>query len=117
VRCRWTSGSPIVSKQDADAQPVIWVALNSSRYSPLDLTTMAERQIKPRFQGVPGVSSITIGGEKRYRHAVVAGFRTHGGAPRDGARRATRADVSRTSNCPAAGWRTSTGEMTILTRG
>jgi len=50
---------PIVSKQDADAQPIIWIALNSERYSPLELTTIAERQIKPRFQGVPGVSSVT----------------------------------------------------------
>ena len=57
---------PIVAKQDSDAQPIIWVAVNSDRYSPLELTTLAERQIKPRFQGVPGVSSITIGGEKRF---------------------------------------------------
>ena len=57
---------PIVSKQDSDAQPIIWIALNSDRYSPLELTTLAERQIKPRFQGVAGVSSITVGGEKRF---------------------------------------------------
>ena len=57
---------PIVAKQDSDAQPIIWISLNSDRYTPLELTTLAERQIKPRFQGVPGVSSITIGGEKRY---------------------------------------------------
>ena len=30
------------------------------------LTTLAERQIKPRLQGVPGVSSVIIGGEKRF---------------------------------------------------
>jgi multidrug efflux pump len=57
---------PIVAKQDSDAQPIIWSTLNSDRYTPLELTTIAERQIKPRFQGVPGVSSITIGGEKRF---------------------------------------------------
>jgi multidrug efflux pump len=57
---------PIVSKQDSDAQPVLWTALNSDRYTPQELTTIAERQIKPRFQGVPGVSSVTIGGEKRF---------------------------------------------------
>jgi hydrophobe/amphiphile efflux-1 (HAE1) family protein len=57
---------PIVSKQDSDAQPVLWTALNSDRYTPQELTTLAERQIKPRFQGVPGVSSVTIGGEKRF---------------------------------------------------
>ncbi len=57
---------PIVAKQDSDAQPIIWIALNSDRYSPLELTTLAEHQIKPRLQGIDGVSSITIGGEKRY---------------------------------------------------
>jgi len=57
---------PIVAKQDSDAQPIIWIALNSDRYSPLELTTLAERQLKPRFQGIDGVSSITIGGEKRF---------------------------------------------------
>src|SRR5438132_3941581 len=29
---------PIVAKQDADAQPIIWATLNSDRYSPLELT-------------------------------------------------------------------------------
>ncbi|MSU35597.1 MAG: efflux RND transporter permease subunit [Pedosphaera sp.] len=57
---------PVISKQDADAQPILWLALNSERYSPLELTQLAERQLKPRFQGISGVSSITIGGEKRY---------------------------------------------------
>lgn len=44
----------------------MWLALSSDRYSPLELTTIAERQIKNRFQTVPGVSSIIIGGEKRF---------------------------------------------------
>ena len=57
---------PIIAKQDSDAQPIIWSALNSDRYSTRELTTLAERQIKPRLQGVPGVSSIMIGGEKRF---------------------------------------------------
>src|SRR5437879_6898050 len=57
---------PIIAKQDSDAQPIIWSALNSDRYSTLELTTLAERQIKPRLQGVPGVSSVIIGGEKRF---------------------------------------------------
>ncbi len=57
---------PVVAKQDADAQAIIWTALNSDRLSTLELTTLAERQIKPRMQGVAGVSSVIIGGEKRY---------------------------------------------------
>lgn len=57
---------PIVAKQDADANAVIWIGLNSDRYSPLELTTLAEKQIKNRFQTVRGVSSVIIGGEQRF---------------------------------------------------
>jgi multidrug efflux pump len=57
---------PIIAKADSDAQPIIWVGLNSDRYSTLELTTVAERQIKNRLQTIPGVSSVVIGGEKRF---------------------------------------------------
>ncbi|MDX1952969.1 MAG: efflux RND transporter permease subunit [Verrucomicrobiota bacterium] len=61
-----TIDEPIVAKQDADANPVIWVGVNSDRYSALELTTLAEKQIKNRFQTVRGVSSVIIGGEQRF---------------------------------------------------
>jgi multidrug efflux pump len=57
---------PIVAKQEADAQAIIWISLNSARYTPLELTMLVEKQIKNRLQTVPGVSSIIIGGEKRF---------------------------------------------------
>jgi multidrug efflux pump len=57
---------PVVSKQDADARPMMWITLNSERYSPFELTTMAEKQIKNRLQTIRGVSSIRIGGEQRF---------------------------------------------------
>jgi hydrophobe/amphiphile efflux-1 (HAE1) family protein len=57
---------PIIAKQDADAFAVMWIGVNSERFSPLELTTLAERQIKNRLQTVKGVSSIIIGGEKRF---------------------------------------------------
>ena len=57
---------PIVSKQDADARPIIWIGMFSDRYSPLQMTTLAERQIKNRLQTIRGVSSVMIGGEQRY---------------------------------------------------
>jgi hydrophobe/amphiphile efflux-1 (HAE1) family protein len=57
---------PIVAKQDADAQPSIWIALYSDRYSTLELTTLAETVFKDRLQTVPGVSSIFLGGAKRF---------------------------------------------------
>jgi hydrophobe/amphiphile efflux-1 (HAE1) family protein len=56
---------PIVAKQDADAQEVMWVALSSPTRSTLDLTNLAERQIKDRLQVLSGVGGINFGGEKR----------------------------------------------------
>jgi multidrug efflux pump len=57
---------PIIAKQDADARPIIWIGMFSDRYTPLQLTTLAERQIKNRLQTVRGVSSVMIGGEQRF---------------------------------------------------
>ncbi|MBI3875976.1 MAG: efflux RND transporter permease subunit, partial [Verrucomicrobia bacterium] len=57
---------PIVAKQEADAQAVIWIGINSDRFTPLELTTLAEKQIKNRLQTVKGVSAIIIGGEQRF---------------------------------------------------
>jgi multidrug efflux pump len=57
---------PVVAKQDADARPMLWIGMNSDRLTPLEMTTLAEKQIKNRLQTVPGVSSIFIGGEQRF---------------------------------------------------
>ena len=61
-----TIKEPIVAKQDADASPIIWVGVNSDRFTPLELTQLAEKQMKNRLQTVRGVSGVIIGGEKRY---------------------------------------------------
>ena len=107
---------PIVSKQDSDAQPILWISLNSERYSPLEMTTLAERQIKPRLQGVAGVSSITIGGEKRYA------MRLWLDSARMAARKVTVLDVQqalRQQNIELPSGRVENldREMTIQTRG
>src|SRR5213596_845661 len=57
---------PIIAKQDADAFPIIWLGLNSARYSPLELTRLAETQIKNRLQTIKGVSGVWIAGEQRF---------------------------------------------------
>lgn len=57
---------PVVAKQDANAQPVMWVAMFSDRYSTLELTSFGENIIKDRLQTVPGVSSVLFGGAKRF---------------------------------------------------
>lgn len=57
---------PIIAKQEADAQPIMWIALHSDRYDTLELSRIAERQLKDVLQTTPGVSQIVIGGEKRF---------------------------------------------------
>lgn len=57
---------PIVAKQDADASPVIWIGVASDRFTPIELTDLAEKQMKNRLQTIGGVSSIFIGGEQRF---------------------------------------------------
>jgi multidrug efflux pump len=57
---------PIVAKQEADARPVIWIAMNSERHTTLELSMLAENRLKDRLQTVRGVSSVVLGGEKRF---------------------------------------------------
>ena len=56
---------PLVVKQDANAEEVMWIALYSDRFSTLELTEIAERQFKDRLQTIPGVGGVNLGGEKR----------------------------------------------------
>ncbi|MCF7669479.1 MAG: efflux RND transporter permease subunit, partial [Verrucomicrobia bacterium] len=57
---------PIIAKQEADAQPVMWIALNSEVLDETELSDLAENTIKDRLQVVEGVSSVFIGGQQRY---------------------------------------------------
>jgi len=57
---------PIVSKADADSNPIFFMNVKSDKRSMLDLNDIVERQVKERLQTIPGVSSIQIWGEKRY---------------------------------------------------
>lgn len=57
---------PIISKRDTRGDVVLWLALSGEGYDPMRLTDIAENQIKDRLSKLPGVSEITIGGERRY---------------------------------------------------
>lgn len=56
---------PIVSKQDADAQPIMWFALSGEEHDQIYISTVAESQIRDRLSKLPGVSSVLLGGERR----------------------------------------------------
>ena len=61
---------PVISKVDANAQAIVWLALSSDRHSGLELTDVADRILKERIQRLPGVGSVIIGGERRYAMRV-----------------------------------------------
>ncbi len=61
---------PIVSKEEADAQPIIYMAFSSDRHDPLEVTDVADRLVKDRVQTIAGVANVMIFGERRYSMRV-----------------------------------------------
>lgn len=57
---------PVVSKADADSEPIITMTAQSSKRDQLALSDYAENVISKRIQTIPGVSSVQIWGQKRY---------------------------------------------------
>ncbi len=57
---------PIVSKADADAQPILMVAIQSDKRSLLELSEIADLTVKEQLQTIKDVSGVSIWGEKRY---------------------------------------------------
>ncbi|MGD2141546.1 MAG: efflux RND transporter permease subunit, partial [Burkholderiales bacterium] len=57
---------PVVNKIEADAWPVMWIALMSDRHTPMELTDYADRYLTDPLKTVPGVATVIIGGERRY---------------------------------------------------
>lgn len=63
---------PVVQKFDLEAQPIMWIGLNSSWMDPVLLSDFADRVLKERLQVLPGVGRILIGGEQRFAVRVDA---------------------------------------------
>jgi multidrug efflux pump len=61
---------PVIAKQEADAFPIIFLALTSKTYGLMELSDIADRQIKPRLQTIRGVSGAPIYGERRFAMRV-----------------------------------------------
>ncbi|MCA0241263.1 MAG: efflux RND transporter permease subunit [Proteobacteria bacterium] len=57
---------PVIAKVEADATPTIWLAYTSDSLSPLELTDLVNRVVKPRLQTIPGVADIQIGGDRKF---------------------------------------------------
>jgi multidrug efflux pump len=57
---------PTVSKADADASPIMMIAVKSPKRTLLELSEIADLTFKEQLQTISGVSAVMIWGEKRY---------------------------------------------------
>lgn len=56
---------PVIAKADSDAQPVMWVRVQSNTRDMLSLSDFTDKEIKDYFQNIPGVSKVIFGGERK----------------------------------------------------
>lgn len=57
---------PVVAKADADANPILFLTVESNKRSLLELSEIAELTLKEQLQTISGVSAINIFGQKRW---------------------------------------------------
>jgi multidrug efflux pump len=56
---------PIVSRSDADARPIMWIALAGANRTQIEISTIAERDVRDRLSKLPGVANVLLAGERR----------------------------------------------------
>ncbi len=68
VRQRLPQGidEPVIAKVEADAFPVIFLAMSSDTHSALQLSEFANQLVKPVLQTAPGASDVLIFGERKF---------------------------------------------------
>ncbi|MEP7194898.1 MAG: efflux RND transporter permease subunit [Saprospiraceae bacterium] len=57
---------PVVNKADASSDPILSMTIKSDTKNNLELTEFANNNLVEKFQTIPGVSGVTIWGEKKY---------------------------------------------------
>ena len=57
---------PVIAKVEADASPVIWLALSSDTHDALQLSDLANRVVKPVLQTASGAADVRVYGERRF---------------------------------------------------
>ena len=68
VRQRLPQGidEPVIAKVEADAFPVVFLAMSSDTHSSLQLSEMANQLVKPVLQTAPGAADVTVFGERKF---------------------------------------------------
>src|SRR6218665_838889 len=57
---------PVVTKADANSDPILSMTVQSEIRNPLEITEYAYNNLVERIQTIPGVSTVSIWGEKKY---------------------------------------------------
>jgi multidrug efflux pump len=71
---------PTIAKVEADAQPIIFMIVKSTKMDALALTDFVDRFVIDRFKNLNGVADVSLNGERRYAmrvwldHAKLAGL-------------------------------------------
>jgi multidrug efflux pump len=71
---------PTIAKVEADAQPIIFLIVKSTKMDALALTDFVDRFVIDRFKNLNGVADVSLNGERRYAmriwidHAKLAGL-------------------------------------------
>lgn len=55
---------PVVRKVDSDEQPIMYLAVASTRHTPVEVSEIADRYVVDRLQNLPGVAEVRILGER-----------------------------------------------------
>jgi multidrug efflux pump len=61
---------PTISKVEADAQPIMFLVLQSENMNSAELTDYIDRFVVNRFKNLDGVADVTVNGEQRYAMRV-----------------------------------------------
>jgi multidrug efflux pump len=59
-----TVDEPVISKVEADAFPIIWMAVAAGERTPLEVSDYLTRYVKPRLSVLPGAADVRIFGER-----------------------------------------------------
>ncbi len=65
---------PIVTKAEADAEPILYIAVSSDSHNRLEVSYFADIFVKEKLQTVKGVSQALILGERRYAMRIEPDF-------------------------------------------
>ncbi len=67
VRARLPDGvdEPVIAKVEADAFPIIWMAVTQGGRTPVEVSDYLARYVKPRLSVLPGAADVWIFGERR----------------------------------------------------